>query len=738
MMLSHVKMSVEPRCEDDLLVSPESDNKYQLPPSIGDFGVQGLQSLAPSTADIRLPVAVPGGWSLSQPSIVSDGNGFVLVIGSVNLVTDTNGLRQVSDARGLQRHVNYWVELDQDLQLRAMRPIAERRLITNQGISFATGCCDLQIFRHRDQLAIAGRILDTSRFSVRDIAMGSVENGDISSTWVARFPVGYEAQSCRPVSDRAGEAITFLADSPPSRVLTLDEATRRFIATSRPRQASIARGFAGASPLVNWDDGFLGLVVDHATSSSVIEDLTYRFVAYDREFRLHSTTSAFRHGWMKHSAGIGLVHSDSRVFIIGVEDRQLCHAIILEKSELSELLTPLPAVEVTSASHRSARFRTGRGSAARDVEVKAPGLNPRPISSPHLTIAATIISGNNEDIIEGAMRTVLDWVDLFILIDTGIDDRTVEVAREIAGNMLVVRSFPWCDDFSAARNAALKFAHEAGADWSVTLDTDERINLRGVDIRTVLAETMEPVLLLPHDSREYTKDRFFRMPANGRFLGATHEAYYRYDAVGGGTVTVPHADFTELPKSPEKFQAKFERDAAILRREIEREPDQPRWHFYLGDALQRLKRYEEAVDAFNRCTSLRGWEEESAWAMFRAAECLVALDRLEEALDACTLGMARHSGLAEIPWYAGHISTRLNRPLQAVYWAHLAIATGKYSGLGKSVRRVGWSHPFGLWEGPYDVLRYAYDAMGENENAAEADRLFHLAAVARANEPVTN
>ena len=41
-----------------------------------------------------------------------------------------------------------------------------------------------------------------------------------------------------------------------------------------------------------------------------------------------------------------------------------------------------------------------------------------------MPIVATMLSGNSEAIVGDAVRGVVDWVDLFLLIDTGITDDT--------------------------------------------------------------------------------------------------------------------------------------------------------------------------------------------------------------------------------------------------------------------------------------------------------------------------
>src|SRR5690606_33400642 len=111
-------------------------------------------------------------------------------------------------------------------------------------------------------------------------------------------------------------------------------------------------------------------------------------------------------------------------------------------------------------------------------------------------------------------------------------------------------------------------------------------------------------------------------------------------------------------------------------------PDDPRWHYYLGESLKNLDRHEEAVVAYDRCAALRGWNEESAWACYRAAESLCVLGRFREAIDRCAAGLARHAGIAELAWLAGYSAYQMGDADQAVHWARLAVAGGHFEGTG--------------------------------------------------------
>ena len=649
-----------------------------------DETVPPLYSLAPSTASSRISVSLPGGWSLTSASLAPVASGFALLAGSTNVAVSADGSRHVVDANGIRRQANYWVDLDDQFQVRTTSLLVDYLHPPGDALSLATNCQDLHLFRCREQLWVAGQFLAPEGRIAREMVVGGVADGLLGSVNLVRFPVGYDPALCLPVSDSASEVIMFVTASGPTRILTLDTTTWQFAPIERRRQPHVARQFRRVTSPVTWEDGFLDLVADGSTSSHDQAGTNYRFVAYDRQFRIAAVTAPFVLDGMPLQSWMGLSVARDRIVLFHARHEWEHWATVISTREIMDLLEPLSESDLAPLPNPAARSGGERRSEAAAQQQSRPRVATKRRTAPELKIASTTMSGNSEDSIADALRSVVDWVDLCVLIDTGITDRTIDVAREIVGDKLVVRSFPWQDDFSAARNAALQFAHDTGADWSVTVDTDERIQLHGVDIRAHLSQTSESVLLIPHDSGEYTKDRFFRLPAIGQFRGATHEAFYRIDAVGGGTVLIPNANFAELPKTKETFQFKLERDRRVLLREIEREPAEPRWLFYLGDALQRLSLFEEAADAFRRCANLRGWEEESGWAMYRAAECLVALGKLDEALDACAIGMTRHAGLAELPWYAGYISLQRNRPEQAIHWARMSIVTGKFAGTGRN------------------------------------------------------
>lgn len=345
-------------------------------------------------------------------------------------------------------------------------------------------------------------------------------------------------------------------------------------------------------------------------------------------------------------------------------------------------------------------------------------------------VVATVLYGpGTEDIVVDAIKSVYDAVDTVLIIDTA--------NREFVhsyGLKTQHAKFSWTGSFGDARTFALDVASKHG-DWALTVDTDERVN---VGSRAHLQDTLQAadavdavVVYASNKARTYKKERLIRLPCAIDWVGPVHEEFN----VG----KLPHYTanrifFTELEKTPAQLKTKFERDRIALEHYLQNEPGAnkaPRWWYYLGESFAGLERFWEATNAFTRCSSLLGWNEEAAWACYRAAECYLKVGQRQDALEACAIGLTRHSGIAELAWLASWICLDLGRDDQAVYWARMATMHGLFVGDGAAIRRLHFRHEPALWEGPYAVLRAAETHRGNKEAAEEYDRLWWAAKAKR-------
>ncbi|WP_414527239.1 glycosyltransferase [Nodularia chucula] len=86
-----------------------------------------------------------------------------------------------------------------------------------------------------------------------------------------------------------------------------------------------------------------------------------------------------------------------------------------------------------------------------------------------MKLSLCMIVKNEAATLPKCLDSVKAVVDEMIILDTGSSDRTPNIAQEMGAK---VYHFQWCDDFSAARNAALKYVT---GDWILVLDADETL-----------------------------------------------------------------------------------------------------------------------------------------------------------------------------------------------------------------------------------------------------------------------
>ena len=234
----------------------------------------------------------------------------------------------------------------------------------------------------------------------------------------------------------------------------------------------------------------------------------------------------------------------------------------------------------------------------------------RAMSGIHITACG--IMRNEEQAVTGWLSAVRSYSDAIVLVDTGSTDYTVSMARhwqqETAGAPpLTIRSCPWTDDFSAARNAALEVA---SGGWIAFLDADETVQSPDC-VRGLLAaiETEQPeveaVFAGIHnvdedqgglEIQQAVSVRLFRRHPALRYTGRVHEVLQWGDGhpleaiMEDQRLQIRHTGY-----SSRRIQGKIRRNLAMLQREIAETGEQPRHAFYLANCYFVLQDYEKAL-----------------------------------------------------------------------------------------------------------------------------------------------
>jgi glycosyltransferase involved in cell wall biosynthesis len=264
------------------------------------------------------------------------------------------------------------------------------------------------------------------------------------------------------------------------------------------------------------------------------------------------------------------------------------------------------------------------------------------------SVSLLMIVRNEERQLDDCLRNVASLFDEIVIVDTGSQDDT----RRIAGRFTpFVYDFPWCDDFSAARNEALRRSH---GDWLFWLDADDRIEGENIErLRRLLASLEDErrvYLMNTACSSQFacegqsliTHPRLFRRHPEIAWQGRVHEQLRPEPSTLGykfasSDVLIQHLGYADGPA----LKRKLNRDLRLLRMDYAVDPTDLRTLLHLGMAYFNLGRANDSryflrqviANTKQRCDHLR--QVYCALATIEMHEC-----KLNEALAVLDQGLA--------------------------------------------------------------------------------------------------
>ena len=235
----------------------------------------------------------------------------------------------------------------------------------------------------------------------------------------------------------------------------------------------------------------------------------------------------------------------------------------------------------------------------------------------------------------------------------GLVDETPRIVEAFGGRLF---HFPWCDDFSAARNQSLRHAR---GDWLFWMDSDDAIlPACGAAARLVDCEIPPHILgfIMQVHCPGFGEDggpdfdvtmvdhvKQFRNRPDLRFDHRIHEQILPAIRAAGGEVawTDFYVVHSGSDQSPEGQAKKLERDLRILHVELAERPEHPFTLFNMGMTYCHASRYAEAVDYLRRGIARSGsGEPHLRKASALLAFALMRLGRHDEAMETLRRGRA--------------------------------------------------------------------------------------------------
>lgn len=288
-----------------------------------------------------------------------------------------------------------------------------------------------------------------------------------------------------------------------------------------------------------------------------------------------------------------------------------------------------------------------------------------------ISISLCMIVKNEEDVIARCLNSAKDIVDEIIIVDTGSNDNTKEIAKKYTDK---IYNFKWIDDFSAARNYSFS---KASKDYILWLDADDIIleedQVKFKDLKQSLDKAVDIVMMKynvgfddnGNISLSYYRERLLKRECNYKWREPVHE----YLEIGGNIIN------SDICITHKKEHAAVQgRNLAIYKNMIsEGKLLSPRGLFYYARELYHNDRYDEAIKYFNKfLDSEKGWIEDNINACFNLSICYHHLNDKKNMLKILIKSFEYDNPRAEICCQLGFYHFERMDYEKAIFWYKLA------------------------------------------------------------------
>jgi len=277
------------------------------------------------------------------------------------------------------------------------------------------------------------------------------------------------------------------------------------------------------------------------------------------------------------------------------------------------------------------------------------------------SLSLCMIVKDEEETVGRAIKSALAVVDEVVVVDTGSTDNTRLIVEGYGARVV---DFPWCDDFSAARNAGIAAAY---GDWILVLDADEVLeSIRPVEMGRLLANEAAIAYFARVRSEVpgkapviADKVRLFRNHPEARFRYPIHEqvtpALSEIADRDGGDFLSSALSIVHFGVADGDDQGKRSRNQRLLGLAIDAYPEEPYFRYqlacemavYLDESALPVKGFGQMLRELERAVELVSTlpieqvvhVSYGADLYSRYAAALLAVDRVDDAITALEDGL---------------------------------------------------------------------------------------------------
>jgi len=212
-------------------------------------------------------------------------------------------------------------------------------------------------------------------------------------------------------------------------------------------------------------------------------------------------------------------------------------------------------------------------------------------------IVLNMIVKNEEKVMERSLGSVKEFIDYWVIVDTGSTDKTIEVIQKFFKDKPgELHQRPWVD-FAHNRQEALELAKSKG-DYILFMDADDTLTFEEgfelpelkLDFYGIFNKTAQQQWLIP---------RLVNAKLPWKWLGVLHE-YMCCDFPTSGDV-LKKISYNYLGGGARSQDPlRIEKDIQVLKSGLVKEPQNRRYLYYLATTCETGRRWEEALSWFKQ------------------------------------------------------------------------------------------------------------------------------------------
>lgn len=271
------------------------------------------------------------------------------------------------------------------------------------------------------------------------------------------------------------------------------------------------------------------------------------------------------------------------------------------------------------------------------------------------TLSLCMIVKNEEEFLGQCLESVRDIVDEMIIVDTGSEDRTVEIAESYGAK---VYHHKWQGSFSEARNYGLQFAT---GDWILQMDADEALEKDDIPVikKAIQSDVYNTIFvaLLSRTAEGWGKHYFQRIFRRGKayYEGIVHNQLKYEGAVLHSEIRIYHWGYN---LSKERMKEKYHRTEMLLKKQLEEDATNPFTYCNYLRILRAQQRYDDVIREGRKALEIcrdRMSEAHRQMLMYDTALCVMLTDREDESERMCRNVLADHPDNLDVLFLLGTI-----------------------------------------------------------------------------------